>query len=306
MLAGCFSVIHPVLKYSYYYIYHYSGNVFFSLNCSGPQGEEVWTLLNQVQIRVKVKKPQNRKTFGRPMNASRNSTSLAQHCFELPEPTSLKSLKTAAFIFIFVLSFSGNFLLVVIVTRRVLTTLNILITNIAISDLLLIFLGIPEQILYIHRDKEVGYVINFIMCKVTPFTNGLSTSVSMMSLAVTAVERFQAIVYPLKFKSMQKRRCLIIIAICWLIGTLFSSCNLVTFQAIPGKTYHCTYSWEPFTSNEKGLKVYTLTYIVCFIAIPLTIMITLYAVLMHSLKKQKTVVCQLPAGKDDEQKKTEK
>ena len=215
------------------------------------------------------------------------------------ESPSLKAMKTAAYMTFWILSFSGNLLLVVVVyrNRRVQTTLNILIANIAIADILLTIFGIPQQVLYIYKDAELGPVIPFIMCKFTPFTNGLSTSVSMMSLVVIAIERFQAIVYPMKFKVIRIKRGLAIIAVCWLIGIIFSSCNLLTFrlETLPGNKYFCNYTWEPFASKNEGHKNYTISYFVCFIAIPLTLMIVLYTALIHSLRRHNSIVNQLPA-----------
>jgi len=73
--------------------------------------------------------------------------------------------------------------------------------NMAVSDLLFSLVAIPDQITRIVTDSwhwHVSGILGSIFCKFYIFTSSLSLFVSVRSLVWIAIDRFVAVVFPLK------------------------------------------------------------------------------------------------------------
>ena len=109
--------------------------------------------------------------------------------------------KTFAYCLIFLVSLAGNTVLGIIVykTRTMRKPINFLIVNMAMSDLLLTFFVIPLEIQRLYIDSWlIGGPLGQALCKLTHFFIDASTAVSTQNLVLVAVDRFGAVVYPLR------------------------------------------------------------------------------------------------------------
>ena len=126
------------------------------------------------------------------MNAIQPSSSISN-----PE----KIGKTFAYCLIFLVSLAGNTVIGIIVnkTKTMRKPINFLIANMAISDLLLPIFLIPAEIQSLYMDSWlIGGPLGQALSKLVIFSADVSTIVSIQSLVLIAVDRFGAVVYPLR------------------------------------------------------------------------------------------------------------
>ena len=145
---------------------------------------------------------ENNKTI----SVTGNETTLGQQnrtCFDV-ESNAQRISKVCAFSFILLGSFFGNIFVIIIVYKRrdLRKTMNYFVVNMAVSDLLFPLVVIPDQITKIVTDSwywHVGGILGLTLCKLFYFASLVSLIVSVQSLVWIAVDRFVAVVFPLKF-----------------------------------------------------------------------------------------------------------
>lgn len=93
----------------------------------------------------------------------------------------------------------GNLCLIIIVKKQkeAQNTTNILIANLSLSDILICFMCIPFTVAYTLMDY---WIFGEAICKISSFTQSVSVSVSIFSLVLIAVERYQLIINPCGWK----------------------------------------------------------------------------------------------------------
>ncbi|KAG2455253.1 neuropeptide Y receptor type 6-like [Polypterus senegalus] len=148
----------------------------------------------------------------------------------------------------------GNMCLVIIINRQKEThnVTNILIANLSLSDVLICLMCIPFTVVYTLMDH---WIFGETMCKVSSFVQCLSVSVSIFSLVLIAVERYQLIVNPRGWKP-NISHAYWGIALIWLVSVALSIPfliyhhltdepfkNLSTHSTFYGDKYACTDSW---------------------------------------------------------------
>ena len=83
-------------------------------------------------------------------------------------------------------------------TRKVnhLSRVNSFILNLTVADLCVILLAVLPQLIWEYRDRE--WIAGPAMCKIVKFLQTFSITCSNYMLVVIAIDRHQAIRYPLK------------------------------------------------------------------------------------------------------------
>ena len=121
-------------------------------------------------------------------------------CSGLINPEAEKIGTTVAYSLSLVLALVGNFLLVLIVykTPSLRKPINLLIANMAMSDLLYPTFLFPVQLAEMHVGSWFsGGTFGQALCKLHIFLADASSFVSIQSLVLIAVDRFGAVVVPL-------------------------------------------------------------------------------------------------------------
>ena len=113
----------------------------------------------------------------------------------------VKYVRAFAYILLMLISLFGNVAVITIVSRnkRMWTTTNFLIANMAASDLLISVFAVPREVVEIvsgYRRWLLGGPVGLILCKFVFFFQDMSTAVSIQSLVVIAFDRYRAIVFP--------------------------------------------------------------------------------------------------------------
>ncbi len=159
------------------------------------------------------------------------------------------------------------------------------------SDLMFPLFVIPWSLTLLNANFwPIGGPLGKIMCKLIYFLPNVSIAVSVQSLVLIAVDRFGAVVFPLRYPLIGSKLCPYFILATWITAIIFISPNLIAFKLIeyPVKLA-CELRWtEAFgtTSNNRDYLIALLLFLYC---IPFGLIIILYTSIFLKLKSQKHI-----------------
>ena len=151
-------------------------------------------------------------------------------CSSLINPEAEKIRATVAYSLSLVFALVENFLLVLIVykTPTLRKPINLLITNMAISDLLYPTFLFPVQLAEMHVGSWfIGGTFGQVLCKLHIFLADASSFVSIQSLVLISVDRFGAVVVPLRSRLITRKLCPFFIIATWITAMAVLSPFLV-------------------------------------------------------------------------------
>ena len=130
-------------------------------------------------------------------------------------------------------SLIGNTVIIIIFYRRkdLKKTTNYFIANMAISDLIFPLTPIPLSIIGLET-LPVSVSAGSIVCKLQIFLGGVSLTVSVESLVWIAVDRFIAVVFPIKVHRISTRFRRFAVTSTWIVAVLICSVHLYTVEAM--------------------------------------------------------------------------
>ena len=163
----------------------------------------------------------------------------------------------------------GNTLVVLVVCRqsKMRTVTNFLIVNLATSDLFVLFINIPLDLIVKFSDNKWLYGAS--MCKLIPPLQTMATTVSVWSLVAISVGRYIAIVYPFR-PQLQTSQAKWIILVVWTIGLLVVIPFMMALQLKGDKCM------ENFEAAGMVTRAYTIGVFVAQYIVPLTIIVICY------------------------------
>ena len=222
-----------------------------------------------------------------------NST-LTESCEVSPGvSSSVKYIKTFAYVLILLVSLFGNFAVIAIVSRNRLmwTSTNVLIANVAASDLLLSVFAVPRELVEIFTGPRrwlLDGLTGLILCKLVYFFQDISTAVSIQSLVVIAIDRYRGVVFPFRTPLITTRVLKVLIPIIWIVamcihGPYFYTVRLV----VQDNKWYCTFSWAPKFDERRTQKRYFVFLSIFLIFLPLCIILTLYTLIVRELKRRR-------------------
>ena len=175
------------------------------------------------------------------MNSTTGNGSIeSSSCFSV---TASKIGQIISFSVILAISFVGNSLIVIIVckTPTLKKPINYFIANMAMSDLLF---SIPWHLSELQYDNSwpIGGQFRLALCKIVLFFGHVSIAVSVQNLILIAVDRFGAVVFPLRSPLIRSKLSPFFILATWIVAVAFSSSylffafDLFKYQGEPGKS----------------------------------------------------------------------
>lgn len=170
------------------------------------------------------------------------------------------------------------------------TPCNLLIVNLAVGDLAVASLAAPLRIIEVF----VGWPFGNFLCSVLLPMQEMFVTVSVVTHTTIALERFRAIVRPLKRRLSLRNTKLIIFAIwpaCYVTSSL-PIAPILKVQQYNGMDT-CMPLW-PFVLYRPIYEVYLL---VVFIAVPLFIQTMAYFKILKTLRTRLTPMCALPMNR---------
>ena len=224
------------------------------------------------------------------MNSMANGSSESSSCFIQLNSTAWKIGGTVAYCLFIIVSLAANSLIVMIVykTPNLRKPINYFIANMASSDLLYPIFWIPWNLSLLHANSFViGGPLGQALCKLLPFFSTVSITVSIQNLILIAVDRFGAVVFPLRSPLIRSKLCPFFILATWIVAVAISSPFLFARDLVESPERNsCATKWEKVFGESWSLTSFLLAYIILFIFIPVLLLVILYSVIVIKLKTQ--------------------
>ena len=242
-----------------------------------------------------------------PTSANANSTGC-------PEPIAnkyTKGVKGVAYSLVILLSLFGNIMVVRVVhkNRRMRTITNYLIINMALADLLTTVFNMLPTLYWIFSGSNVwaiGGSIGDVLCKLLGFAQSVSIAVSVFTLCAIAFDRFFAIFRPLK-RVITFRVAKFIIGASWVSAIIVSGPPIYTLKTTGERGFaYCIEKWEPPFNEATASRDYTIALFVLLYALPLSVIASLYTVIMLKLWRRKAPGQELTSNLENKEKTNRK
>lgn len=214
----------------------------------------------------------------------------------LPHSTTGETvLKSLAYFIILILSLIGNgcILLVIYKNKNLRRNINFFVLNMAVSDLFNPLTIMPVHLVMIISGSpswrvDDPWILGNILCKLCYFFPDVSLTVSIESLLLISVDRFIAVVFPLKARHLATKAHLICIGCTWIIAIAVHAPYFYTFRLFPygNESYQCRVSWEPAFDHTETHKRYVTATFITFVLVPICILTIVYGTIAWKLKAE--------------------
>ena len=216
-----------------------------------------------------------------------NTTVNGSNCSISINPTAEKIGKTFSYCLIFVVSLLGNSFIGIIIykTHTLRKPINFFIVNMAMSDLMYPIFLVPRELSYLYADSWlISGPLGQALCKLSLFLLDVSAGVSIQSVVLIAVDRFGAVVFPLRSPLISSKLCPCFILATWIIAMAVLSPYLLAYKlAVYQGELRCLRQWNESFSPKK----YFLVLFVVSFYVPIAMLIILYSIIVIKLKLQK-------------------
>ena len=224
------------------------------------------------------------------MNSTANGSSESSSCFTPLNSTALKTGGTVAYCLFIIVSLAANSLIVMIVykTPNLRKPINYFIANMASSDLLCPIFWIPWTLSHLHTTSLlIGGRLGQAFCKFVPFLTEVSLKVSIQNLVLIAVDRFGAVVFPLRLPLIRSKLCPFFILATWIVAVAVSWPYLFTEELVESpERNRCVTKWKKVFGESSSHASLLLAYTILFTYIPVLLLVILYSIIVIKLKTQ--------------------
>ena len=169
------------------------------------------------------------------------------------------------------------------------TPINILIVNMAISDLLYPIIRFPLFFVRLNTASHwpLSGPLGQALCKLRNFSTDVSIAVSIQSLVLIAVDRFVAVVFPLRPSLISSKRCRLFILVIWVVAMAVCCPQLLVWKVVENpEGLICQREWNDKLRESSSIKNYTLVMIIVFLYVPLVLIAILYFSIAVRIKSQ--------------------
>ena len=220
------------------------------------------------------------------LNATINGTQ-ESNCFNLEaERIGL----TVTYSLLFLASLTGNTFIGIIVykTNTMRKPINLFIVNMAMFDLLFPIFLFPPTVTEFYFGWLISGPLGQALCKLSFFLPSASVKVSIQSLVLIAVDRFGAVVFPLRSPLISSKLCFFFILASWIVPMAVMCPDLLVWKLVeyPDGLY-CVRQWNEFYGESSSFEIYVLAVLVVFTYVPLFVIALLYLVILLKIKTQK-------------------
>lgn len=152
---------------------------------------------------------------------STNETSIDLDLGPQRDPLITAIPMTIVYALILITGFIGNVSTCFVISKNkyMHTATNYYLFSLAVSDLLLLVLGLPQEMFQIWL--KYPYLFGEYFCFLRGMTSEMSTNASVLTITAFTVERYLAICHPLKAHTMSKlSRVIKMIIIVWIVSAI--------------------------------------------------------------------------------------
>ena len=154
--------------------------------------------------------------------------------------------------------------------------INYFIANMAFSDLAYLLFNCRLLLLSLHTTWIIGGQLGQALCKLISVFAEVSAIVSIQSLILIAVDRFGAVVFPLRSPLIRSKLCPFFILATWIVAVAVSSPYLFAVKLVDnsGKMY-CTLRWKEAFGESSSYPHFKLVICILFAYIPVLLLVIL-------------------------------
>ncbi|XP_078372094.1 neuropeptide Y receptor type 1-like isoform X1 [Oculina patagonica] len=184
-------------------------------------------------------------------------------------------------------SLVGNTLLIYASLKSNLT-MNLVMANIAASDLLFSIVHLPREIV-VQIKKSTAFVVHGtigqLLCKMCAFVADVTIAVSTLSLVLITADRLVAVVFPRRYRRITVKRRLLLILSTWVLAMAIHSPYFYTFslETRNGEAF-CITNWEPAFNHELTHTRYYTALLVTVLIVPLVAVSLLQTITLLKLR----------------------
>ncbi|XP_073227962.1 RYamide receptor-like [Porites lutea] len=225
------------------------------------------------------------------MNNTTETASMIVVCNNVINVSGLKIGLTIGYSLILVVSLAGNSAIGVIFykTPSLRKPINYLIINMAMSDLIFPFITVPWFLVRFYTTPVdhwlIGGPLGQALCKLIVYVTAVSYGVSSQSLVLIAVDRFVAVVFPLRSTVISRKLFPFVITATWIIALAFYSPWLKSVKVVELKRRSiCSVIDTSDEIKSWQIAVFITDYIIIIITIVL--LVILYSIIVIKLKQQ--------------------
>ena len=193
--------------------------------------------------------------------------------------------------FILLAGITGNFIVcfLIISNKKLKTSFNYLLLNLAVSDLCCSVLGslfFAGQIRshYFSHGNLTRLKVEGVICKVTTVIIDFTTKNCVLTLAAISTDRFYAIVHPWRHRTAAVKRYIrILLAAIWLVALVASLPMMLLMAKTPNTSQETSVALcLAFLINDSGFKVVAFVDLIGAYIIPMGIILrTSLAIIRH-------------------------
>ena len=242
-----------------------------------------WNLLACVRAIPQIRRKRN-------MYSTANGSSEFWSCVSQLHSNAWSIGRTVTYCLIIIVSLVANSLIVIIVYKmpNLRKPINYFIANMATSDLLFPIFSIPLKLSFLHANSfPIDGQLGQALCKLVPFFGNVSIVVSTQNLILIAVDRFGAVVFPLRSPLIRSKLCPFFILATWIVAVAVNSPFLFANELVesPERNW-CVTKWKKVFGDSSSYASFQLAYYILFIYIPVLLLAILYSIIFIKLKTQ--------------------
>ena len=156
------------------------------------------------------------------------------------------------------------------------------------SDLLLPIVCFPSTVTSVYFNYWLlGGPVGQALCKLNCFLTDVSVFVSIQSLVLIAVDRFGAVVFPLRSPLISSKHCRFFILTTWIIAVAAKIPDAMTHELVEYQEgLVCVHKWNEVFGESLSYRNYVVSTLVVFGYVPLVLTAILYMTVVIKLKSQ--------------------
>ena len=196
---------------------------------------------------------------------------------------------TTALSLILAVSLMANCFIVMIVykTPALRKPINYFIACMAISDLLYSIFWIPLYLSSLLTSWRIDGQLGQALCKLVPFFGDISFVVSIQNLLLIAVDRFGAVVFPLRSPLIRSKLCPFYILTTWIVAVTVGSPYLFANELVENpEGAKCVTKWKKAFGESSSHASFLLAFYLLFKHIPVLLLVIPYSIILIKLKTQ--------------------
>ena len=222
------------------------------------------------------------------MNSTANGSSGSWNSLKF---FALKIGGTVTYCLIIIVSLVANSLIVILVckTPNLKKPINYFIANMASSDLLFPIFWISWNLSSLHTNLFlIGGQLGQTLWNVVPFFREVSFFIWIQNLTLIAVDRFGAVVFPLRSPLIRPKLCPFFILATWIVAVTVSLPDVFTYELIenPEGARLCVSKWKKVFRGSSSRASFILAICILFVYIPVLLLVILYSIILIKLKTQ--------------------